>query len=295
MTPGSAIWFAAQPIYTPPTVGSRRNLGAQGVFRSGYFARAGAGRPTGCGLADDGEKKPVARRTPVPATLRPAPRVGSCELSPDGVQLDDPDRLAFPLRRGLVWRRRQANCAPSAGQDLLLGSRRCSPARCSGRPPRVVRRPGQAAVIRGDEVELHRRLVPPALPSEPCLDLVVFASLRVRGRSFFFLLVFLPFPLSSLPFFFLVRSSPLLPTDPTKPFFTYRNRGYVFGATGSCAAATSGSGVRFGCFLPGEPPAIQGPLEWISVAPLGCSRAVWARPPAEILMTLAGDDAERKR
>ena len=36
--------------------------------------------------------------------------------------LDDPERLAFPLRRGLAWRRRVSELrTEGAGQDLLPG------------------------------------------------------------------------------------------------------------------------------------------------------------------------------
>src|ERR1700721_463341 len=41
------------------------------------------------------------------------------EVSPMVCNADDPQRLAFPLRRGLVWRRLVSELRTEAGQELL--------------------------------------------------------------------------------------------------------------------------------------------------------------------------------
>ena len=75
--------------------------------------------------------------------------------------LDDPDRLAFPLRRGLVWRRRVSELrTEGAGQDLLPGiASLFNGALFRASTVEAVGVPDLRLFVRGDEVELHRRLV----------------------------------------------------------------------------------------------------------------------------------------
>ncbi len=103
-----------------------------------------------------------------------ADKHGLAEVSPMVCDLDDPDRLAFPLRRGLVWRRRVSELrTEGAGQTCCPASRRCSTARCSARDAiEAVGVPDLRLFVRGDEVELHRRLVRSGLPFGTCLDAI---------------------------------------------------------------------------------------------------------------------------
>src|ERR1700689_5821051 len=50
-----------------------------------------------------------------------AEKYGLAEVSPMVCNMDDPQRLAFPLRRGLVWRRRASELRTEEGQGLLRG------------------------------------------------------------------------------------------------------------------------------------------------------------------------------
>ena len=88
--------------------------------------------------------------------------------------LDDPDQLAFPLRRGLVWRRLASELrTEGAGQDLLPGiASLFNGALFRAATVEAVGVPDLRLFVRGDEVELHRRLVRSGLPFGTCLDAI---------------------------------------------------------------------------------------------------------------------------
>ena len=92
---------AAQPV--PSTyVGSRRNLGGAGGFALGILQALALGADW-IWLADD-DGRP-ADADVLGTLLGCAERHGLAEVSPMVCDLADPTRLAFPLRRGLAWRR----------------------------------------------------------------------------------------------------------------------------------------------------------------------------------------------
>src|SRR3984893_9487476 len=108
---------AGQPISTT-YLSSRRNLGGAGGFALGMLHALAQGADW-VWLADD-DGRPQDTR--VLATLRAcAEKYQLAEVSPMVCNSDDPERLAFPLRRGLVWRRRASELRTEAGQDLLRG------------------------------------------------------------------------------------------------------------------------------------------------------------------------------
>ena len=97
---GVAELVARQPLPTT-YLGSQRNLGGAGGFALGMLHALALGADW-VWLADD-DGRP--RDAEVLATLLAcARRHGLAEVSPMVCALDHPDRLAFPLRRGLVWR-----------------------------------------------------------------------------------------------------------------------------------------------------------------------------------------------
>ena len=147
-----------------------------------------------------------------------ADKHGLAEVSPMVCDIDDPDRLAFPLRRGLVWRRRVDELrTEGAGRICCPASRRCSTARCSARPRvEAVGVPDLRLFVRGDEVEVHRRLVRSGLPFGTCLHA---AYLHPQGADEFK-------PILG------GRMHTQYPDNATKRFFTYRNRGYLLSQPG---------------------------------------------------------------
>src|SRR6478752_10707801 len=105
---------AGQPVPTT-YLGSRRNLGGAGGFALGMLHALALGADW-IWLADD-DGRPHG--PDVLATLLAcADRHGLAEVSPMVCDLDDPERLAFPLRRGLVWRRRVSELRIDGAGDL---------------------------------------------------------------------------------------------------------------------------------------------------------------------------------
>ena len=161
---------AGQPVPTT-YLGSRRNLGGAGGFALGMLHALALGADW-IWLADDDGRPQDAD---VLATLLAcADRHALAEVSPMVCNLDDPDRLAFPLRRGLVWRRLVSELrTEGAGQDLLPGiASLFNGALFRASTVEAVGVPDLRLFVRGDEVELHRRLVRSGLPFGTCLDAI---------------------------------------------------------------------------------------------------------------------------
>ena len=150
--------------------------------------------------------------------------------------LDNPQRLAFPLRRGLVWRRRVSELR-TEGADLLPGiASLFNGALFRAATLEAVGVPDLRLFVRGDEVEIHRRLVRSGLPFGTCLNAIY---LHPHGGDEFK-------PILG------GRMHTQYPDDPAKRFFTYRNRGYLLSQRGFAQAAAPGVGeVRL--VLPGHP------------------------------------------
>src|ERR1700741_3053423 len=107
-----------QPIPTT-YLPSRRNLGGAGGFALGILHALAAGADWVWLADDDGHPQD----TEVLATLLACAETHRlAEVSPMVCNADDPQRLAFPLRRGLVWRRRVSELRTAEDQELLPGS-----------------------------------------------------------------------------------------------------------------------------------------------------------------------------
>lgn len=193
---------------------SRRNLGGAGGFALGMLLALAHGADWIWLADDDG----YAQGTEVLETLLAcAEKYGLAEVSPMVCNIDDPELLAFPLRRGLVWRRRASELRTEPGQDLLPGiASLFNGALFRASTLDAVGVPDLRLFIRGDEVELHRRLVRSGLPFGTCLDAVYLH------------------PCGSAEFKPILggRMHTQYPDDPKKRFYTYRNRGYVLSQPG---------------------------------------------------------------
>ena len=197
-------------------LGSRRNLGGAGGFALGMLHALALGADW-VWLADDdgrpGDSEVLA------TLLACAHRHGLAEVSPMVCDLDQPDRLAFPLRRGLAWRRRvdELRTKDSPGSDLLPGyASLFNGALFRAETIAAVGVPDIRLFVRGDEYDVHRRLVRSGLPFGTCLDTVY---LHPYGSDEFK-------PILG------GRMHTQYPDDPVKRFFTYRNRGYVLAQPG---------------------------------------------------------------
>ncbi|HWE91385.1 MAG TPA: glycosyltransferase family 2 protein [Pseudonocardiaceae bacterium] len=189
---------------------SRRNLGGAGGFALGILHALALGAEW-VWLADD-DGRP-ADETVLATLLDEANRRGLAEISPMVTNIETPDRLAFPLRRGLTWKRR----TEELGADFLPGiASLFNGALFRASTLDVVGVPDYRLFFRGDEVETHRRLVRSGLPFGTCLRV---AYLHPDGSDEF---------------------KPMLggrfhaqdPEDPIKRYYTYRNRGYLLSQPG---------------------------------------------------------------
>ncbi|MCT7369833.1 galactofuranosyltransferase GlfT1 [Mycolicibacterium llatzerense] len=204
----------SQPVATT-YLGSARNLGGAGGFALGILHALALGAEW-VWLADD-DGRP-ADSSVLATLLDCAAKHDLAEVSPMVCDLNEPARLAFPLRRGLVWRRYvselqvDAGSDPGAGDDLLPGiASLFNGALFRAATLEAVGVPDIRLFVRGDEVEVHRRLVRSGLPFGTCLDAVY---LHPQGSDEFK-------PILG------GRMHTQYPDDATKRYFTYRNRGYL--------------------------------------------------------------------
>ena len=238
---------------TVPTtyLGSRRNLGGAGGFALGMLHALALGADWVWLADDDGHPRDGA----VLATLLAcAQKHGLAEVSPMVCALDDPEKLAFPLRRGLTWRRRVDELRTEGpGQDLLPGiASLFNGALFRSETIGAVGVPDMRLFIRGDEVELHRRLLRSNLPFGTCLDTVY---LHPYGSDEFK-------PILG------GRMHAQYPDDPAKRFFTYRNRGYVLAQPGMRKLLPQ-EWLRFGWYFLVSRRDPAGLREWIRLRRMG--------------------------
>ena len=137
---------------------SHRNLGGAGGFALGMLHALSLGADW-IWLADD-DGRPADENV-LSILLEEAEKRGLAEISPVVANIDTPTKLAFPLRRGLTWKRSSAEL----GEDFLPGiASLMNGALFRASTLDVVGVPDLRLFFRGDEVELHRRLVRSGLP-----------------------------------------------------------------------------------------------------------------------------------
>ena len=175
--------------------------------------------------------------------------------------MDDPQRLAFPLRRGLVWRRRVDEIRTTPDDDLLAGiAHLFNGALFRASTLEAVGVPDLRLFLRGDETELHRRLLRSGLPFGTCLETVY---LHPQGGDEFR-------PILG------GRMHTQYPDNATKRFFTYRNRGYLQSQPGMRKLVFQ-EWMRFGWFFLVSRRDPAGLWEWIRLRRLG-RREKFERP-----------------
>ncbi|MFF5991452.1 galactofuranosyltransferase GlfT1 [Prauserella flavalba] len=189
---------------------SHRNLGGAGGFALGMLHALALGAEW-VWLADD-DGRPADEHV-LQVLLDEARQRDLAEVSPMVVNIDAPERLAFPLRRGLTWKRSSAEL----GTDFLPGiASLMNGALFRASTLEVTGVPDLRLFFRGDEVELHRRLVRSGLPFGTSLRT---AYLHPNGSDEF---------------------KPMLggrfhaqdPENDVKRYYTYRNRGYLLSQPG---------------------------------------------------------------
>jgi rhamnopyranosyl-N-acetylglucosaminyl-diphospho-decaprenol beta-1,3/1,4-galactofuranosyltransferase len=210
--PDEAAQAAVSACSLPTTyLPSRRNLGGAGGFALGMLHALALGADWVWCADDDGRP---ADDSVLAVLLAAAERHGLAEVSPLVVDMTDPERLAFPLRRGLRWRRRRDDFADV---DLLPGyASLFNGALFRADALDVVGVPDYRLFFRGDETEVHRRLVRSGMPFGTCTRA---AYLHPEGTTEFE-------PILG------GRLSAQYPANEVKRYFTYRNRGYLMAQPG---------------------------------------------------------------
>jgi rhamnopyranosyl-N-acetylglucosaminyl-diphospho-decaprenol beta-1,3/1,4-galactofuranosyltransferase len=197
---------------------SWNNLGGAGGFALGMLHALAMGAEW-IWLGDDDGR--AANETVLATLVDLAERRDLAAVSPTVADMDHPDRLAFPVRRGLTWHRSRAALAADSGHgaddELLPGvAALFNGALFRARTLDVIGVPDLRLFVRGDEVEMHRRLVRSCLPFGTSLRA---AYLHPAGSE---------------------DDKPMLggrlhardPDDPVKRYYTYRNRGYLVSQPG---------------------------------------------------------------
>lgn len=185
---------------------SRRNLGGAGGFALGMLQALSLGADWVWCADDDG--RPEDEQV-LATLLSTAVDYSLDEVSPLVVDIDHPELLAFPLRRGLRWRRRRADFADVG---LLEGyASLFNGALFRAEALDVVGVPDYRLFFRGDETEMHRRMGRAGLRFGTATRT---AYLHPDGSAEFK-------PILG------ERLSAQYPDDEVKRYYTYRNRGYL--------------------------------------------------------------------
>ncbi|MCZ0914134.1 glycosyltransferase family 2 protein [Gordonia amicalis] len=258
--PEVADLVAAQPVPTT-YLGSQRNLGGAGGFALGMLHALALGADWVWCADDDG--RPDGRAV-LSTLLDCAKRHDLDEVSPVVANLDDPDTLAFPLRRGLVWRRKRSELfadGEAQEDDLLPGiASLFNGALFSAECLEQVGVPDLRLFFRGDEVEVHRRLVRSGVKFGTCLRA---GYLHPDGSAEFR-------PILG------GRMHTQYPDNAVKRYFTYRNRGYLMSQPGMRRLLPQ-EYARFGWFFLVQQRDPKGFAEWVRLRGLG-RRERFTRP-----------------
>ena len=154
---------------------SHTNLGGAGGFAYGILTARALGADA-VWLADD-DGLPANDRT-LATLLRCMEDKALDAVSPLVLDLADPQRLAFPLRQGLSWARTRSQLG---GTTFISGvAQLFNGVLLSRTALDVVGVPDPRLFIRGDEVEVHRRLVRSGLRFGTC---VLASYLHPSGSS----------------------------------------------------------------------------------------------------------------
>lgn len=229
---------------------SRRNLGGAGGFALGMLHALALGAHW-VWLGDD-DGRPSDDRA-LETLLEVAEQRQLAAVSPAVVNIEEPDRLAFPLRRGLTWKRRPEELRGPDGEEFVPGiASFFNGALFRAGTLDVIGVPDYRLFVRGDEVEMHRRVVRSGLPFGTTLKT---RFLHPDGSDEF---------------------KPMLggrfhaqdPGDANKRYYTYRNRGYLLSQPGMRKIGALEM-LRFGLYFVGQRRDPKAFAEWLRLVRQG--------------------------
>jgi rhamnopyranosyl-N-acetylglucosaminyl-diphospho-decaprenol beta-1,3/1,4-galactofuranosyltransferase len=225
---------------------SHRNLGGAGGFALGMLHALSLGAEWVWCADDDGRP---ADENVLEVLLAEASSRRLAAISPVVTNIETPTKLAFPMRRGLTWKR----SAAELGTDFLPGiASLFNGALFRASTLDVVGVPDYRLFFRGDEVEIHRRLVRSGLPFGTSLKV---AYLHPDGSDEF---------------------KPMLggrlhaqdPSNEVKRYYTYRNRGYLLSQPGLRRIGALEL-VRFGLYFIGTKRDPKAFMHWLRLVRQG--------------------------
>jgi rhamnopyranosyl-N-acetylglucosaminyl-diphospho-decaprenol beta-1,3/1,4-galactofuranosyltransferase len=225
---------------------SHRNLGGAGGFALGMLHALSLGAEWVWCADDDGRP---ADENVLEVLLTEAESRRLAAISPVVSNIETPAKLAFPMRRGLTWKR----SAAELGTDFLPGiASLFNGALFRASTLDVVGVPDYRLFFRGDEVEIHRRLVRSGLPFGTSLKV---AYLHPDGSDEF---------------------KPMLggrlhaqdPENEVKRYYTYRNRGYLLSQPGLRKIGMLEL-VRFGLYFIGTKRDPKAFMQWLKLVRQG--------------------------
>lgn len=185
---------------------SATNLGGAGGFAYGVLTARALGADLVWMADDDGRPATTSTLTRL---LRAAADEDLEVVAPLVLDVDDPSRLAFGLRLGT---RRAAVRTDLPGTGVVHGvANPFNGMLLTTRALDAVGVPDPRLVVRGDEVELHRRLVRSGLPFGTCLDATWLHPSGTRDV--------VPLLGGSVPVY--------VPADPERARVAYRNLGWL--------------------------------------------------------------------
>ena len=229
---------ADRAVYLP----SKTNLGGAGGFAYGFLHALALGADAIWCADDDGRPKD---EHVLKELYRVAEKHQLAEVSPVVANIDDPEKLAFPLRQGTTWPRRVDELE---GDFLPQYASLFNGALISAKAMERIGVPDYRLFIRGDEVEYHRRLAQSGLPYGTALTTFY---LHPDGSGEFH-------PIMG------GRAHAQFPDNPTKRYFTYRNRGYIINQRGMKKMQLQ-EVVRFGWFFLLEKKDPKAFIEWLKL------------------------------
>lgn len=242
--PATEVVANAQVPYT--YLPSHHNLGGAGGFALGMLHALAMGAEWIWCADDDGR---AADEHVLAVLLKEAEERGLAEVSPMVLNMDDPKLLAFPLRRGLTWKR----SAAELGSGFLPGiASLFNGALFRASTLDVVGVPDLRLFVRGDETEVHRRMARSGLKFGTS---VRAAYLHPDGTDEFK-------PMLG------GRLSAQDPADEAKRYYTYRNRGYLLAQPGMRKLGML-EVIRFGLYFLGHKRSPAEFREWLTLVRQG--------------------------
>lgn len=231
-------------VYLP----SHANLGGAGGFAYGFLTALALGADAVFCADDDGQPED----TEVLAKLyQCAMEHGLEQVSPTVANINQPEKFAFPVRQGTRWLRWRNEVDP-ANAYLPNYSSLFNGALISRRAIDRIGVPDARLFIRGDEVEYYRRLSRSGYKYGTCLTA---AYLHPDGTDEFR-------PILG------GRMYTQYPDNPTKRYFTYRNRGFLINQPGFRRLFPQEI-LRFGWFFLVQRRDPRGFVEWFRLLQKG--------------------------